>query len=100
MISTLAVYNYRSRRDFVVPLQALNVITGPNGSGKSNVYRALRLLADIAQGRIIPSHAARLIAALEEQPGCQSLTLEKALGETALAGAGRLDKPRWEWPKR
>ena len=57
MISTLAVYNYRSLRDFVVPLTALNVITGPNGSGKSNVYRALRLLADIAQGRIIPSLA-------------------------------------------
>ncbi len=57
MITTVAVYNYRSLRDFVVPLQALNVITGPNGSGKSNVYRALRLLADIAQGRIIPSLA-------------------------------------------
>ena len=57
MISTLAVYNYRSLRDFIVPLQALNVITGPNGSGKSNVYRAMRLLADIAQGRIIPSLA-------------------------------------------
>ena len=57
MISTLAVGNYRSLRGLVVPLQALNVITGPNGSGKSNVYRALRLLADIAQGRIIPSLA-------------------------------------------
>jgi predicted ATPase len=57
VISTLAIYNYRSLRDFVMPLAALNVITGPNGSGKSNVYRALRLLADIAQGRIIPSLA-------------------------------------------
>ena len=57
MISTLAIYNYRSLRDFVMPFAALNVITGPNGSGKSNVYRALRLLADIAQGRIIPSLA-------------------------------------------
>jgi predicted ATPase len=57
VISTLAIYNYRSLRDFVMPLSALNVITGANGSGKSNVYRALRLLADIAQGRIIPSLA-------------------------------------------
>jgi predicted ATPase len=57
VISTLAIYNYRSLRDFVMPLAALNVITGPNGSGKSNVYRALRLLADIAQGRVIPSLA-------------------------------------------
>jgi predicted ATPase len=57
VISTLAIYNYRSLRDFVMPLAALNVITGANGSGKSNIYRALRLLADIAQGRIIPSLA-------------------------------------------
>src|SRR6185437_8914253 len=57
MITTLAIYNYRSLRDFVMPLSALNVITGANGSGKSNVYRALRLLADVAQGRVIPSLA-------------------------------------------
>src|SRR4029078_13164353 len=57
MITTLAIYNYRSLRDFVMPLSALNVITGANGSGKSKVYRALRLLAHIAQGRISPSLA-------------------------------------------
>src|SRR5262245_39570104 len=57
MISTLAVSNYRSLRELVVPLQRLNLITGPNGSGKSYVYRALRLLADAAQGRLIPSLA-------------------------------------------
>lgn len=62
MISSLAVYNYRSLRYFV--------------------------------------HASRFIAALEEQPGCQFLTLEKGLGETTLAGAGRFDKPRWQWPAR
>src|SRR5262249_29426606 len=39
-------------------LGALNVVTGANGSGKSSLYRALRLLADIAQGRIIQSLAA------------------------------------------
>jgi predicted ATPase len=33
------------------------VVTGANGSGKSSLYRALRLLADIAQGRIIESLA-------------------------------------------
>jgi predicted ATPase len=57
MLTTLAISNYRSLRDLVVPLQGLNVITGANGSGKSNVYRALRLLADTAQGRVIPSLA-------------------------------------------
>src|SRR5919197_5836609 len=57
MISSFAIYNYRSLRDLVVPLDRLNLVTGAHGSGKSNVYRALRLLADIAQGRIIPSLA-------------------------------------------
>jgi predicted ATPase len=57
VLSTLAIYNYRSLRDMVIPVRRLNVVTGPNGSGKSNVYRALRLLGEIAQGRAIPSLA-------------------------------------------
>ena len=57
MLSLLAVSGYRSLRDLVIPLERLNLVTGPNGSGKSNLYRALRLLAEIAQGRIIPSLA-------------------------------------------
>jgi predicted ATPase len=57
MLSTLAISNYRSLRNVTVPLRQLNVITGPNGSGKSNLYRALRLLAETAQGGLIPSLA-------------------------------------------
>lgn len=57
MLTTLAVFNYRSLHDVVLPLGPLNVITGPNGSGKSNLYRALRLLAAAAQDRLIPSLA-------------------------------------------
>ncbi len=57
MLTSLAISNYRSIRDLVLPLERLNVITGPNGSGKSNLYRALRLLADTAQGRVISSLA-------------------------------------------
>jgi predicted ATPase len=53
MILTLAVSGYRSIRDLVLPLERLNVITGSNGAGKSSLYRALRLLADVAQGRAI-----------------------------------------------
>ena len=34
------------------------VILGPNGGGKSSLYRALRLLADVAQGRVVQSLAA------------------------------------------
>ena len=57
MLNTLAVSGYRSLRDLVIPLDRLNLVTGPNGSGKSNLYRALRLLAETAQGRVIPSLA-------------------------------------------
>ena len=37
VLSTLAIHNYRSLRDLVLPLGRLNVVTGLNGSGKSNV---------------------------------------------------------------
>ena len=57
MIYTLAIANYRSLREVVLPLAQLTVITGANGSGKSNLYRALRLLSDTAIGSAIPSLA-------------------------------------------
>jgi predicted ATPase len=57
MITKVAVSGYRSLRDVRLALGALNVVTGANGSGKSSLYRALRLLADVAQGRIIQSLA-------------------------------------------
>lgn len=53
MLTTLAVSNYRSLRDLVVPLGRLNIVTGANGSGKSSLYRALRLLAETAQGGLV-----------------------------------------------
>lgn len=56
-LQTLAVANYRSIRSLVMPLGQLNLITGTNGSGKSNLYRALRLLAESAQGGIVGSLA-------------------------------------------
>jgi predicted ATPase len=57
MLTAVAISNYRSLRKLIVPLKSINVVTGPNGSGKSNFYRALRLLADTAQGRVVPSLA-------------------------------------------
>ncbi len=57
MLTTLAIANYRSLRKLIIPLGQLTVITGANGSGKSSVYRALRLLADTTQGRVIQSLA-------------------------------------------
>lgn len=57
MLKTLAVANYRSLRDLVVPLGRLTLVTGPNGSGKSNLYRALRLLASAGRGDLVPQLA-------------------------------------------
>lgn len=53
MLHTLAIGNYRSLLSLIVPLEQLNVVTGDNGSGKSNLYKALRLLAETAQGGVV-----------------------------------------------
>jgi predicted ATPase len=89
MLSTLAISSYRSLRELVIPLQRLNLVTGPNGSGKSNLYRALHLLAETAQGRLIPS--------LAREGGLQSTlwagpeTLSRAVlrGEHPVQGTSR-----------
>jgi predicted ATPase len=64
MMTRLAISGYRSLRDVRLALGELTVVTGANGSGKSSLYRALKLLAEIAQGRIIQS--------LAEEGGLQS----------------------------
>lgn len=64
MIHTLAINNYRSLLNLVIPLERLNLVTGSNGSGKSNLYRALKLLAETAQGGVI--------GALANEGGLQS----------------------------
>lgn len=72
MIDAIAVSGYRSLREVVVPLGQTTVVTGPNGSGKSSLYRALRLLADSAQGRLV----------------------------AAIAGEGGLPSTLWAGPER
>ena len=57
MLSTLAVENYRSLRDLVLPLARLTLVTGANGSGKSSLYRALRLLAEAARNGAVAALA-------------------------------------------
>jgi len=57
MLTTLAVANYRSLRELVMPLGPVTLITGGNGCGKSNAYRALRLLAETAQGGVVSALA-------------------------------------------
>lgn len=72
MLDVLAVANYRSLRELVVPLRRCTVVTGPNGSGKSSVYRSLRLLADMARNGAV-----------------NALAQEGGLASTMWAGPGR-----------
>ena len=48
----------------------------------------------------VVSHASRLIAALEDSEGCNSIELHKELGQTRVVGQGRLDEPMWTWPDK
>ncbi|MEL6547347.1 MAG: AAA family ATPase, partial [Myxococcota bacterium] len=46
----------------------------------------------------VVSHAPRLLTVLERADDCNSVHLEKALGQTRVAGQGMLDQPLWRWP--
>ena len=46
------------------------------------------------------SHASRLIAALEELPACNVISLEKELSQTRIIGQRELDEPAWYCPER
>ena len=89
MLNILAVSNYRSLRKLIVPLKALNVITGPNGSGKSSFYRALRLLADTAQGRAISSLAREGGLQSTLWAGPESISRRMKQGATPVQGTVR-----------
>jgi predicted ATPase len=49
---------------------------------------------------VVVSHSQRLIQALEENPKCGRLHLEKSFGETVLEGRTLFNAPKWEWPVR
>lgn len=94
MLKTLAVANYRSILKLVLPLAPLNVITGPNGSGKSNLYRALRLLAETAQGGVVNALARE--GGLESTfwAGPENITRRMRKGEVPVQGTRRKDTVR------
>jgi predicted ATPase len=89
MLAAVAISNYRSLRKLVVPLKGLNVITGANGSGKSSFYRALRLLADTAQGRVVPSLAREGGLQSTLWAGPESISRRMRQGETPVQGTSR-----------
>jgi len=91
MLTTVAISNYRSLRRLVVPLKKLNVVTGPNGSGKSNLYRALRLLADTAQGRVVSSVAREGGIKSALWAGPESISRSMKRGDYPVQGTRRKD---------
>ncbi|MFG0584180.1 AAA family ATPase [Pseudomonas sp. zjy_9] len=89
MLHTLAVANYRSINRLILPLGRLNLITGANGSGKSNLYRALRLLAETAQGGVVNALARE--GGLESSfwAGPEKVSRRMRNGEVAVQGGLR-----------
>jgi predicted ATPase len=89
MLHTLAIKNYRTLRDFVVPLGQLNLVTGANGSGKSNIYKALRLLAETAQGGVVASIAREGGLSSTLWAGPESISRAMRSGEVPIEGTRR-----------
>ena len=89
MITKLAISGYRSIRDLRVELDALNIVTGANGSGKSSLYRSLRLLADVAQGRIVQSLASEGGLSSTLWAGPESFSRAMKAGEQPIQGTRR-----------
>ena len=89
MIRKVAIAGYRSLRDVRLALAPLVVVTGPNGSGKSSLYRALRLLAEVAQGRIIQSLAAEGGLSSTLWAGPESFARAVKRGEHPVQGTAR-----------
>jgi predicted ATPase len=94
MLTTLAVGNYRSLLDLVVPLGRLNVITGPNGSGKSSLYRALRLLAETAHDGVVPALAREGGLQSTVWAGPENISRRMSLGEVDVQGTPRSEAVR------
>jgi predicted ATPase len=91
VLKSLAIANYRSIRELVIPLGPLNLVTGPNGSGKSNLYRALRLLADAAQGGIVASLAREGGLSSTLWAGPESISRRMRSKEVPIEGTRRKD---------
>lgn len=89
MLTTLAIAHYRSLHTLVVPMARLNLVTGANGSGKSSLYRALRLLAETAQGGVVSALAREGGLASTLWAGPETLSAAMRRGEVAVEGGPR-----------
>jgi predicted ATPase len=80
----------------------LLVLNEPETSLHPDLLPALaRLIARAADRSqvFVVSHATRLIDALQQQPGCHLIMLDKTFGETTVVGADGA-RPTWQWPTR
>ena len=81
----------------------LMVLNEPETSLHPDLLPALaRLIVHAAETPqlVVVSHSQLLIQALQENPKCSRLHLEKSFGETILEGRARFNAPKWEWPLR
>jgi len=83
---------------------ALLVLNEPETSLHPELIRPLAALIAGAAARtqvVVVSHSRPLIDALaHDEPDLTRVELMKDLGETRVAGRGRLEQPAWQWPKR
>jgi predicted ATPase len=94
MLNTVSISNYRSLRNLVIPLDRLNVVTGANASGKSNLYKALRLLAETAQGGVVNALAKE--GGLESTfwAGPENISKRMLSGEVPVQGGPKASRTR------
>lgn len=77
------------------------ILNEPENSLHSDLLPALaRLIINASKHSQIwiISHSKRLINALEQQSDCNTIELEKVLGQTTIKGQRMLDTPAWYWP--
>lgn len=81
----------------------LMVLNEPETSLHPDLLPALARLIVNASKRSqvwVVSHATRLIAALESEQDCNTISLDKEMGQTLVRGQGLLDEPAWNWPDK
>jgi predicted ATPase len=89
MLKTIAIQGYRSLREFRLGLGQINLIEGANGSGKTNIYRALRLLVEAAEGRLVQTLAKEGGLTSVLWAGPENLSREMMLGYMPIQGSAR-----------
>lgn len=89
MIQCIAVQNYRSLRDIIIPAGPLTLVSGANGSGKSNVYKALSLLRDASRGAALRTIAEEGGWDRAFWAGPEVISRRMLLGEVPVQGSVR-----------